>query len=70
MRSREEDEELQRSTKKVKENHRNGAFGPKEMEGSYKAKLPREIPRAYEQAFEFDREMDTGVESNDDISDL
>lgn len=70
MRSREEDEELQRSTKKVKENHRNGAFGPEEMEGSYKAKLPGEIPRAYEQAFEFDREMDTGVESNDDISDL
>lgn len=54
MRSREEDEELQRSTKKVKENHRNGAFGPKEMEGSYKAKLPGEIPRAYEQAFKFD----------------
>uniref|UniRef100_A0A7N2N4N0 DUF4283 domain-containing protein n=1 Tax=Quercus lobata TaxID=97700 RepID=A0A7N2N4N0_QUELO len=40
------------------------------MEGSYKAKLLGEIPGAYEQAFEFDREMDTGVESDDDISDL
>lgn len=54
----------------MKENHRNGASGLEGMEGSYKAKLLGEIPGAYEQAFEFDREMDTGVESDDDISDL
>lgn len=54
----------------MKENHRNGASGLEGMEGSYKAKLLREIPGAYEQAFEFDREMDTSVESDDDFSDL
>ena len=54
----------------MKENHRNGAFGLEGMEGSYKAKLLGEIPGAYEQAFEFDQEMDTSVESDDDMSHL
>ena len=54
----------------MKENHRNGASGLEGMEGSYKAKLLGEIPGAYEQAFEFDQEMDTSVESDDDMSHL
>ena len=76
MRSREEDEELQRSTKKVKECHCLGGHqdsSPLSLMGggaSYKARLLGEVPRAYEQAFEFNGEMNLGAESNDEVLDL
>lgn len=63
MRSREEDDELQQSTKKVKEVHQLVTAGSAER--SYKEKLLGEIPRAYEQAFEFVNEM---VESDEGIA--
>lgn len=74
MRSREEDDELQRSTKKVKENHSVGS--PSQPDGSeggarsYKDKLIGEIPGAYEQAFGFKSIMEEGVESDDETADL
>ena len=74
VRSREEDDELQPSTKKVKENHSMGSPGqPDGSEGgarSYKDKLTEEIPGAYEQAFGFESTMDEGVESDDETVDL
>lgn len=63
MRSREEDDELQQSTKKVKEVHQLVTVGSAER--SYKEKLLGEILGAYEQAFEFVNEM---VESDEDIA--
>jgi len=59
VRSREEDDELQHSINKVKENHSLGArhntLGSSSKEGSksYKEKLLGEIPRAFEQPFDF-----------------
>ena len=76
VRSREEDDELQRSTKKVKENHLAGSFGRPFSDGSegrarsYKDKLVREIPGAYEQTFGFENTMEEGVESDDETADL
>lgn len=63
MRSREEDDELQQSTKKVKEVHQLVTAGSAER--SYKEKLLGEILGAYEWAFEFVNEM---VESDEDIA--
>lgn len=68
VRSREEDDELQRSTKKVKEVHQSAS--PERAEKSYKAKHLGEIPGAYEQAFEFGNDMDTGEESDEDITEI
>nr|POF24405.1 hypothetical protein CFP56_40263 [Quercus suber] len=76
VRSREEDDELQRSTKKVKENHSLGArhntFGSSSEEGSksYKEKLLGEIPRAFEQTFNFGFNMEMEEKSDDEFSDL
>ena len=76
VRSREEDEELQQSTKKVKENHslgtRHNTLGPSSEGGSksYKEKLLGEIPRAFEQAFDFGFNMEMEVESDEEFSDL
>ena len=78
VQSREEDEELERSTKKVKENHSQGttsrlASPRTERRGggfSYKEKLMGEIPGTFEQAFAFENEMETEVESDDETSDL
>ena len=70
-RSREEDVELQRSTKKVKEYHRaisNTAGSSQSSEGIrrlYKERLTGEIPGAYEEAFSFENNMETEVESDD-----
>ncbi|GMY37030.1 hypothetical protein FCV25MIE_32272 [Fagus crenata] len=50
--SREEEAELQRSTKKVKENPLTAPFG------SYKDKLTRDIPGAYLQAFDLEKVSD------------
>ena len=75
-RSWEEDEELQRSTKKVKEYHRaisNAAGGSQSSEGkrsSYKERLIGEILGAYEEAFSFENNMETEVESDEECSDL
>nr|POE84107.1 hypothetical protein CFP56_65319 [Quercus suber] len=74
VQSREEDEELERSTKKVKENHSQGTTScPASLRTdgrgggfSYKEKLVREIPGAFEQAFAFENDMETEVESNDE----
>ncbi|KAF3963827.1 hypothetical protein CMV_011827 [Castanea mollissima] len=78
VRSREEDDELQRSTKKVKESHRGRGVHEASTStheggcGSYKEKLLGEILGAYEQAFALDNEMeDKGEsESDDETSDL
>ena len=75
-RSKEEDAELQRSTKKVKENHCMGDSridqSPLRHDGnwSYRDKLLGEISRAFEQAFDIDCSMETKVESDDEFSDL
>lgn len=75
-RSREEGEELQRSTKKVKENHCSGtmhaetAHSSQDGNISYKEKLLGEIPGAFEPAFNFEFNMDTEVESGDEFSEL
>ena len=59
VRSREEDDELQRSINKVKENHSLGACrntprsSSEEGSKSYKEKLLGEIPGAFEQPFDF-----------------
>ena len=68
VKSREEDEELQRSTKKVKEDHRH-SIG-EEGTRSYKNKLVGEIPGAFEQAFVVESNMDTEIESDDEFMDL
>lgn len=77
VRSREEDDELQRSTKKDKENSCDR--GPLEQlspslggEGSsYKEKLIRDIPGAFELAFDFDNVMEIEVKSdNEDEAEL
>ena len=76
MRSREEDEELQRSTKKAKENHRTDSLldgTSPQSEGKksfYKERLTGMIPGAYERAFRFEHDMETKMESNDESSNL
>nr|POE78910.1 hypothetical protein CFP56_31966 [Quercus suber] len=75
-RSREEDEELQRSTKKVKEYYHaisNAASSSQNSEGkrsSYKERLTGEILGAYEEAFSFENNIETEVDSDDECSDL
>ena len=68
VRSREEDEKLQQSTKKVKEDHRH-SIGEEGIR-SYKDKLVGEIPEAFEQAFVVESNMDTEIESDDEFMDL
>ena len=76
VKSREEDEDLQRSSKKVKEDHRVGAHhiaSPSYGEWgnkSYKEKLVGEIPGAFEQAFDFESNMETKIKSDDEFTDL
>lgn len=76
MRTREEDEELQRSTKKVKENHKIGHShedASHKSEGgrnSYKDNLIGEVSGAFEQAFLSKEEMDAGTKSDCEESDL
>ena len=68
--TREEDDELQRSTKKVKENNRDRVFLEQHSprlrgEGfSYKEKLIGDILGAFEQAFNFKNVMETEAESD------
>ena len=76
VRSREEDEELQRSTKKVKENHRvkpaqePDGLGVGGVSFSYKESLVGELPGAFEQAFDFNHEMDFDAISDDEFENL
>ena len=76
IRSREEDAELQRSTKKVKEHHSLGLSQPlstqpsQEESKSYKEKLLGVMPGAFEQAFSFGLSMDTEAESDDEFLEL
>nr|POE94062.1 putative ribonuclease h protein [Quercus suber] len=73
--TREEAAELQRSTKKVKEDHPTGSTIASE-EGlvreplSYKAKLVGELPGAYAQAFEVHADSDIDAYSDDEKEDL
>ena len=68
--TREEDDELQRSTKKVKENNRDRVSLEQHCprlggEGfSYKEKLIGDILGAFEQAFNFENVMETEAESD------
>ncbi|KAL4634140.1 hypothetical protein ACB092_04G176700 [Castanea dentata] len=76
VRSREEDDELQRHTKKVKESHCRGSSsdrGSPTTNGertSYKEMLIGEVPSAYEQVFHFSNDMETEVESDDESADI
>ena len=76
IRSREEDDELQRSTNKTKENHRTDSLSDDTFprsEGkrsSYKERLTGTILGAYERAFRFEHHMEIEVESDDESSDL
>lgn len=76
FRSREEDYELQCSTKKVKENHcmdspRYDATSlPQKESSSYKEKLVGEIPGAFERAFDVGPNMEIEAESDDELADL
>lgn len=79
VQSREEDEQLERSTKKVKENHSKGtvrfpssprAGGEGGGGSSYKEKLLGEIPRAFEQAFAVENDMESEAEFDDKTLDL
>ena len=76
VRSWEEDEELQRSTKKVKENHRGKPIQESHSHGtggvglSNKDTLVGELPGAFEQAFDFNNEMEYDVTSDDDFESL
>ena len=82
--SREEEEELEHSNKKVK-NVRHAGFStgpvagssssrvvesPKVAEASFKDKLLGEIPRAYNHAFAFDENMDTDIDFDEEIKEL
>ena len=83
--SREEEAELERSNKKVKDvrhagfssshgggGHFNGqpsVSRPPETQ-TFKDKLLGEIPGAYNQAFSFDEQMDSAIESDDEIEEL
>jgi len=76
VKSKEEDKELQQSTKKEKEDHRVGAhhitslsYG-KGGNRSYKEKLVGESPGAFEQAFNFESNMETEIESDDEFTDF
>lgn len=65
VRSCEEEDELQQSTKKVKESHIPGGVR------SYRDKLIGEIPGAYCQAFEFNNvHMDEDLMYDDDVEEL
>ena len=76
VKSKKEDEELQQGTKKVKEDHRVGAHHIASLsygEGGnkpYKEKLIGEILGAFEQAFDFESNMETEIESDDEFTDL
>lgn len=71
VRSREEDEELQRSTKKIKEAHlADNSPGPNGRRISSKDRLTGEIPGAYEKAFSFDNAKEDEIESDGESSDL
>ena len=72
VRSRKEDDILQRSTKKVKESHQDHAgheplLPNSDVEGrSYRDKLVGVCPRAFEKAFDFGNAMEMEVETNDE----
>lgn len=76
IRSRKEDAELPRSTKKVKENHNldlphvDSSCSSLKGNLSYKEKLLGEISGAFEKVFNFGLNMDTEAESDDNLTDL
>lgn len=76
VRSRGEDEELQISKKKVKETHRGKhaqephSLGTGGAGISYKESLVGELPGAFEQAFDFNHEMEFDVTSDDKFENL
>ena len=63
-RSREEEAELKRSTKKVKDSH--PSFG----DGSFKDKLLGDLPGAYAQAFQFNPLKEDETFSDDEVDEL
>ena len=66
-RSREEDAELQRSTKKVKETEGSPGFG---ATTSYRDKLMGAIPGAFAQAFKLDTRVESFPEPIEEVGDL
>ena len=69
-RSSEEEDELGRSVKKFKESKGARQFVPPRVPVSYKDSLVGDIPRAYEQAFRYDKVWDDGEDSDTDIEPL
>lgn len=69
-RSSEEEDELRRSVKKFKESKGARQFVPPRVPVSYKDSLVGDIPRAYEQAFRYDKVWDDGEDSDTDIEPL
>ena len=76
VRSRDEDDKLQHSTKKVKESHQRGSSSDDcspRLDGertSYKERLLCEVPSAYEQVFHFNNDMETEAKFDDESSDI
>ena len=82
--SHEEEAELDRSTKKVKESHPSNSYtkystidlgfhSPSSLKGpklSFKDKLISEIPGAHIQAFDFSNHLDDEMESNFEVENL
>ena len=68
--SAEDEAELFRSVKKFKDNSIEKPFVPPRKQVSYRDSLIGDIPRAYAQAFSFDRMEDHAEESDDEVDDL
>nr|POE60007.1 hypothetical protein CFP56_03600 [Quercus suber] len=70
QRSREEEDEFQRSVKKFKESDGARSFLPPRKLVSYKDSLVGDIPGAYAQAFKFNKEWEDDYESEDEMEPL
>ncbi|XP_065630884.1 uncharacterized protein LOC136068109 [Quercus suber] len=70
QRSREEEDEFQRSVKKFKESDGARSFLPPRKLVSYKDSLVGDIPGAYAQAFKFNTEWEDDYESEDEMEPL
>ena len=69
-RSSEEEDDLDRSVKKFKENLGARQFSQPRVSISYKDSLVGEIPGAYEQAFKFEKSNEEEYESDVDVEPL
>nr|POE70182.1 hypothetical protein CFP56_61084 [Quercus suber] len=70
QRSSEEEDELHRNVKKFKESNGARSFTQPRKLVSYKDSLVGDIPRAYEQAFKFDKDWEEEYESDTELEPL